>query len=137
MRILFVDDEPGLAMSLVERLEFLGFVVDIARSQGDAIRSIHKIKYDIIITDMCMADSNGDLRFDEGISLIRSIRSGRLGSKWGNYLSTIPILVLSGDPHAASSACREFDGVRMLEKPTTLELIEQIVMKMIRSAQEG
>ena len=66
MRILVVDDEPGVREILREGLRSYGLEVDTA---GDAAAVAHArgTKYDVVIVDMHLAD---DL---DGLSIINSI----------------------------------------------------------------
>ena len=67
MRILVVEDEPGIREFLSEGLtSFGGLTVDTA-SDGSSIEMARRNSYDLVITDMHLAD---DL---DGLMIIRAI----------------------------------------------------------------
>jgi len=57
--ILLVEDDPALAMGLVDALEFEGFKVLHADRGQDAIDKAHKHRPDAIILDLMLPDLNG------------------------------------------------------------------------------
>jgi DNA-binding response OmpR family regulator len=58
-RILLVEDDPALALGLVDALEFEGFAVTHARTGHDGIQSAQKERPDCIILDLMLPDTNG------------------------------------------------------------------------------
>jgi DNA-binding NtrC family response regulator len=66
MRILVVDDDPGVRRVLEEGLESYGLAVDTA-GDGGAIAKARETSYDVVLVDMHLAD---DL---DGLSIIKAI----------------------------------------------------------------
>jgi DNA-binding NtrC family response regulator len=67
VRILVVEDEPGIREFLTEGLaSFGGITVDTA-SDGSSIAMARRTRYDLVLTDMHLAD---DL---DGLTVIRAI----------------------------------------------------------------
>jgi len=58
-RILLVEDDPALALGLVDALEFEGFGVTHARTGHDGAQLAHKERPDAIILDLMLPDTNG------------------------------------------------------------------------------
>ena len=59
LKILIVDDHPGMRVTLVDILEDEGFSVDAAESGEIAIELCQKNKYDIILMDVRMPGIDG------------------------------------------------------------------------------
>lgn len=70
MRILIVDDEGSLLLTLVANLELEGFDVVGAADASSALRLIADQDFDLVLTDIRMPDMNG-------VDLFRAIRSLR------------------------------------------------------------
>jgi DNA-binding response OmpR family regulator len=58
-RILLVEDDPSLAMGLVDALEFEGFEVTHARTGQDGIQLAKDRRPDCVILDLMLPDTNG------------------------------------------------------------------------------
>lgn len=58
-RILLVEDDPALALGLVDALEFEGFEVTHARTGQDGIHVAKDKRPDCIILDLMLPDTNG------------------------------------------------------------------------------
>lgn len=58
-RILLVEDDPALALGLVDALEFEGFEVTHARTGHDGVQFATKERPDAIILDLMLPDTNG------------------------------------------------------------------------------
>lgn len=71
-RILVVDDEDGLRMSLAANLELEGYEVHEADSGARALEIVREQPFDLVITDVRMPGMNGVETFRE----IRKIRPG-------------------------------------------------------------
>jgi DNA-binding NtrC family response regulator len=59
IKILLLDDEPIVAERVKSSLEMSGYYVDSFISSNDAIDTLKKIKYDILITDLKMSSPDG------------------------------------------------------------------------------
>jgi two-component system response regulator AtoC len=58
-KILIVDDELEMCLSLAELLETRGFKAEYATGTRDANLSLEREKYDLILLDIRMPDGNG------------------------------------------------------------------------------
>jgi DNA-binding NtrC family response regulator len=70
MRILIVDDEGSLLLTLVANLELEGFDVVGALDAGSALRLLREHHFDLVLTDIRMPGMSG-------LELFRAIRSVR------------------------------------------------------------
>jgi CheY-like chemotaxis protein len=58
-RILVVDDEPAVGLSIKFALEGAGHFVEIVNSGQEALRKFEVEKYDVVLTDFMMAGMTG------------------------------------------------------------------------------
>lgn len=58
-RLLLVEDEPGLVLTLSDRLRAEGFGVDCAGSVREARRSLALGAFDLVILDLMLPDGSG------------------------------------------------------------------------------
>jgi CheY-like chemotaxis protein len=72
MRILVVDDEPGLLMTLAANLELEGFEVVAAESGARALDLFEQGAFDLVLSDIRMPGMNG-------VDLFRTLRSKQHG----------------------------------------------------------
>jgi DNA-binding NtrC family response regulator len=68
MRLLIVDDEDSLLMTLVANLELEGFEVVGAETALSALELLHREAFDLVLTDIRMPGMNG-------VELFRTVRS--------------------------------------------------------------
>ena len=58
-RILLVDDEPNIVMSLEFLMRKNGYQVGIARNGTEALAAINQTPYDLVLLDVMMPDVDG------------------------------------------------------------------------------
>ena len=58
-RILIVDDEPNIVMSLEYLMRSKGLEVGIARSGTEALEQMEQASYDLVLLDITMPDLDG------------------------------------------------------------------------------
>jgi DNA-binding NtrC family response regulator len=63
--ILVVDDQPAVATTLADILEYKGFTVYPAFSGAEALRILDEHPIDILLTDVRMPDMNGVVLYRE------------------------------------------------------------------------
>ena len=78
-RILVVEDEPTLAMALVDRLEAEGYAVDLATSGELALERAESDTFDLVMLDIMLPGK-------DGLEVCRQLRQQRLD---------MPILMLT------------------------------------------
>lgn len=80
MRILLVEDHVSLSDMLEEQFARAGYIVDTARDGADALSSIKRIAYDVVVLDLGLPKM-------DGVEVLRSVRSSASRS--------LPIIVLT------------------------------------------
>jgi DNA-binding NtrC family response regulator len=68
MRVLIVDDEPSLLLTLAANVELEGFEVDTASTGDEALEKFAAQPFDIVLTDIRMPGMNG-------VELFRRVRA--------------------------------------------------------------
>jgi two-component system alkaline phosphatase synthesis response regulator PhoP len=58
-RILLVEDEPGLVLTLTDRLEAEGYYVDAVSDGDDALTKATEESFDLVILDVMLPGKNG------------------------------------------------------------------------------
>src|SRR5690242_7330973 len=79
MRILIVEDEPGIAGLIKEGLEEAGYIADVAPDGGLGLRMARQQNYNLILLDVMLPGR-------DGWSICEELRMGR---------SRVPILMLT------------------------------------------
>ena len=102
LRTLFVDDEPDLLESLSLYFSSAGRVVETASSGNEALKLCEKNEYDVVITDIRMA--NGD-----GLFLLESL-------KQRNQLSPI-VVMMSGFSEVTKDEAVRKGAYDLIPKP--------------------
>ena len=58
-KILIVDDEPSIVISLEFLMEQKGYKLQVARTGDEAMRAIHDFKPDLVLLDVMLPHKNG------------------------------------------------------------------------------
>jgi DNA-binding NtrC family response regulator len=61
-RILFVDDEPSIRLTLPAVLEEHGFEVSIAGSVAEALSKINSSRFDVLLSDLNIGEDGDGFR---------------------------------------------------------------------------
>ena len=69
-KILIIEDDPGLALTIADRLESEGYVPTVVHQGDEALVLVFREKFDLILLDVMLRKSNG---FD----LCKRMRNGR------------------------------------------------------------
>jgi len=119
-KILLVEDEPGLVLTLTDRLESEGYAVDSARAGGEALKKAAESPYDLILLDVMLPGKSG---FD----VCRELRSRG---------SSTPILFLTARGEVADKVVGlKLGGDDYLTKPfDMMELTARVEALLRRSS---
>jgi two-component system NtrC family sensor kinase len=113
-RLLIVDDEPGIVDVLRRALDEKGFQTESACNGAEALSRLASKEYDLIISDICMPEMNG-----EKLHAAISERYPHLRDR---------IIFVTGDTVSPSSRnFLEQSGARWLNKPFDISEIERVV----------
>ena len=119
-RLLLVEDEGAFRELLCAFLEAEGYGVYSVGDGGSALRWLKANPVDMVITDLCMPDS-------DGMELLMALRKIR---------STGPIIVISGGvgAHVLSllRAAVLLGARRTLAKPFSLQELAKVVRDVLR-----
>ena len=120
-RLLVVDDEEPITAAMGDYFASLGYVVDRAASEAEAISLIERRAYAAAVTDLRLS---GSWRMD-GLNVITHLRKRQ-------PRAVCLVLTAHGDPALERSArTRGADDV--LEKPTPLHLIADNLTQLLNA----
>lgn len=117
---LLVDDEPGFIEIMSKRLERRNFMVTSVLSGTEALQSLRKQNYDVVVLDLKMEDL-------DGIEVLKIFKI---------IAPEIPVIILTG--HGSEQAAREgltLGAFDYLMKPCDLEELTQVMKKAVSDAQ--
>jgi DNA-binding response OmpR family regulator len=116
-RILLVDDDLAVLLTLKAVLELHGFAVDTAASTAEAFRRLESGVYQMVITDLCMETE------DAGLEVVRTARR--------QSYDPATALLTAYPPSAAH--WKQYPAQSLLVKPLGTEnLIRQVEALLIR-----
>jgi PAS domain S-box-containing protein len=122
-RILFVDDEPSLAVLGQRRLEMLGYTVAVATGSSEALELVRTdpTAFDLVITDYTMPGQNG-------VELAAGIAALRPG---------LPIILATGNIDDFPPDTMAAAGIhRVLLKPHSLDDLGRAVAEALQRRAE-
>ncbi len=117
-KILVIDDEATIRLSLVEALASEGYEVDAADSGEEALARCHGSNYDLLVTDLKLPGVSG-------IELLQAIR---------HQGDQTPVIMMTayGDVDTAVAAMR-LGAYNFIPKPFKLSAIKQQVRSALRA----
>ena len=117
-RILFVDDDPGVAAMGERLLEKLGYRVEVSTQSHEAFEAFHKAphRFDIVVSDYIMPDMTG-------LQLARKIKEIR---------ADIPIIMCTGFSESINKSNFKSLGIDgFFMKPIVIKQLAQLVRKLL------
>ncbi len=115
-KILVIDDEAAIVDIVQQALGIYGHNVETAINGREGIAKFDSNSFDLIITDICMPDINGN-------GVVRYIR--------GSDKKYIPVIGISGTAWAVED--NSFDII--LEKPFTIKTLLDSVQRLLPTHQ--
>jgi DNA-binding response OmpR family regulator len=112
-RILVIDDELGISDLICEALKRSGYMVETAFNGRQGVKRFNDTAYDLVVTDMCMPDLDGN-------GIIRHIRN--------SSRPLTPVIGISGTPWLLQGA----DCDVALPKPFPLRTLIESVKRLTR-----
>jgi DNA-binding NtrC family response regulator len=122
-RLLLVDDEPSIRLTLPPVLEGHGFDVTTAASVGDALAEICRSRFDVLLSDLNIGEEGDGFRV---VSAMRSAQPGCVN------------VILTGYPafESAVQALRnQVDDY--LVKPADVETIIEVLREKLESRRKS
>jgi CheY-like chemotaxis protein len=117
-RILVVDDEPGIAEVLAEVFRLDGHVVEIVGNGEEALEKLAAERYDLIISDVHMADLDGPALYRE------------VARRQPDLLQLF-IFVTGDIMSPETSQFLAQTAVPCLSKPFTLDMVRELVQRVL------
>ncbi|MCK6626109.1 MAG: response regulator [Anaerolineae bacterium] len=119
IRILYVEDDKILQLSLAQMLEILGYEVACADNGKQGVEKAESWQPDIILMDMRMPVMSGD----QAIQVLRSKPD----------TAKIPIFVLSAFTDAKTrELCRQVGATKFMTKPPDIRKIDADIKELLR-----
>jgi DNA-binding response OmpR family regulator len=117
VRMLIVDDEPGIYLTLARVFNTLGYQAEVAASGEEALALLQRERYDLIILDMVLPDMNG-------VEVMQ--RAHRI-------LPELLIIILTGHATLESAlAAIKSEAVDYLIKPVSVHNIVNVVVHALQ-----
>ncbi|MEA3238735.1 MAG: PAS domain S-box protein [Candidatus Bipolaricaulota bacterium] len=111
-RVLIVDDEESIRITLAEFIKEDGYVIETAADAAEALRLMDKQAFDVIVTDIVLPRMNG-------VVLMKKIREKSPDTQ---------VIMLTGDPSVGTAAEAVRTGAfDYLTKPVTKSVIQKVV----------
>jgi two-component system alkaline phosphatase synthesis response regulator PhoP len=121
-RILLVEDEPGLVLTLTDRLRSEGYDVEAARDADEALRKASESPIDLVLLDVMLPGRSG---FD----VCRELRNKNTGN------SQVPILFLTARGEVADKVVGlKLGGDDYLTKPFDMMELTARIEALLRRA---
>ncbi len=118
IRVLYVEDDKSLQVSMAQMLKILGYEVVCADNGKQGVEMAESWQPDIILMDMRMPIMTGD-------QAIRVLRSKEVTSK-------IPIFVLSAYTDAKTrDLCKQIGAEKFFSKPPDVRKIDAEIKELL------
>ena len=86
MRVLIVEDDPGIAQGLAATLKAAGYAVDACQRLSPALAALRSDRFDLVLLDLGLPDG-------DGLDLLRQLRAR--GAAEGGTPSDAPVLIMT------------------------------------------
>ena len=113
-RVLVVDDQPAHRRVVAFNLEKAGFLAETAESAAEALKLAKQSRFDLVIADYFMPESNGD-------ELVRSLR------ETDGYADTPVILLTARAPDLDFARLATSLSVRVVSKSCSVTQLVAMV----------
>jgi DNA-binding NtrC family response regulator len=122
-RVLFVDDEPGIRLTLPAILQGKGFEVRVAASVPEALDEIGSHAFDVLLSDLNIGEEA------DGFAVVRAMREAH---------PTCVNIILTGYPGFESAV----EGIRYqlddyLVKPADIDYLLETIQRKLGARQSS
>jgi len=117
MRLLVIDDEPSFCTALSMLFGWHGLEVVTALSAAEAERALNESKFDVLLIDLRLRDSRGDVVFRSAVSQDPSYRERTL--------------FMTGDITAEAERIIAATNCPYLRKPFDITLAVQAIAALV------
>lgn len=117
-KVLVVDDDQVLRDSVKAALQFHNFLVDTATNGKEALHSVYKQKYDMVVMDVNMPEM-------DGIEALREMKK---------YDQSLIVLILTAYSNVQDAVTAVKEGAyNYLEKPITSENLVALIKRALKA----
>jgi len=119
-RILLAEDSPTTRSMIVSAIELLGEVEVVPTSSGfEALKTLPRYKFDLIITDVNMPDING-------LELVSFVKHNPL-------YQHIPVIIVTSEISAKDEARgRALGAAEYVHKPVDPDNLQQVIRRYVK-----
>jgi DNA-binding NtrC family response regulator len=111
-RVLLVEDDPILARIYSRALAAVGYKVDVSADGAEGLERLLAVKYDVVVSDVCMPRMNG-------LDLLKDASRLR---------PDVPFVLMTAQLDAdVYQIAREMGTVRYLHKPMSMDQLARAV----------
>ena len=122
MRLLIVDDEPGVQKSIQIIAGTLGWEALACDQFGDVVRLVREHGIDVLVCDYRMPPITG-------LHIVRQLREADL---------QLPVVMITANPQSVDrSEVRELGIGKLLGKPANVWDVRQVLMEAAREAERA
>jgi DNA-binding response OmpR family regulator len=115
-KILVIDDDNSLLNFLIEAIKILGFDTVACRNGADAEEAFSKDKFDLVISDLMLPDTNG-------VVLLKELK---------NINPSLPIVIVTGYPLVYTPLMAKAEGIDgYISKPFRINQLEQVIANLL------
>jgi CheY-like chemotaxis protein len=114
-RVLVIDDDPSVRLSVCDMLESLGYETDDAEGGGQGVALLERHQYGLVITDLRMPSMSG-------WAVVNAVRE---------RTPTMPIIVISGFATDDDARQAQTVGVPLLRKPFSVAELRRVVRELL------
>jgi DNA-binding NtrC family response regulator len=117
-RILVVEDDTTLRLSLVDLMHRQGYGVDPAEDGGSAVRLFGSRNYDLVLLDLRLPDMNG-------LDVMKALRESD---------DQVPVVVMTAYPEVRTAiACLKAGAYDYINKPFELDDLRELVRRALET----
>jgi len=121
-RLLFVDDEEGIRLTLPLLLQARGFNVRVAASVSEALSEIRTHEFDVLLSDLNIGE-DGD-----GFAVVRAMRKA--------YPNCVSILLTGYPAFESAVQAIEDDVDGYFVKPADIDPLASTIERKLRTRQD-
>ena len=121
-RVLIVDDDTQISLTLNDILSLLGYEVSTASTGGGAIENMEKNQFDCILSDIKMSGMNG-------VDLCKAIKQGH---------PDLPVILMTAYTH--DDLCErglQEGAANILQKPLKMDELLKLISTLTKKEHNG